>query len=67
MQSIRSSNLLSTVKPKAHPTIEFSKARDWVKYSDDGELNCSIPLLVQSKHSHSSYLQCQNPPHFKQI
>ena len=37
--SVGSSNLLSPVRPKMHQSIELSKARDWVKYSDDGMLN----------------------------
>lgn len=37
--SVGSSNLLSPVRPKIHQSIELSKARDWVKYSDDGMLN----------------------------
>ena len=37
--SVESSNLLSPVRPKIHQSIELSKARNWVKYSDDVLLN----------------------------
>ena len=41
------SKLMSPIKSQVHQTIEFSRAHNWVKHSDNGKCNNTGLLMIQ--------------------